>query len=195
MTTPKYYITTAISYPNGAPHIGHAYEAIATDALARFKRLDGYDVRFMTGTDEHGLKMVQTAKGEGIDPKALADRNVPRFQEMVAVLGCSNQDFIRTSEARHHRASQALWQRMADNDDIYKDTYSGWYSVRDEAYYEESETELRTDGVRYGRRVHLSNGRRRRATSSGSAPTRIVCSSSTAITLDLLARMYGATRS
>ena len=150
MTTPKYYITTAISYPNGAPHIGHAYEVIATDALARFKRLDGYDVRFMTGTDEHGLKMVQTAKGEGIDPKALADRNVPCFQEMVAVLGCSNQDFIRTSEARHHRASQALWQRMADNDDIYKDTYSGWYSVRDEAYYEESETELRTDGVRYG---------------------------------------------
>jgi len=150
MTLPKFYITTAISYPNGVPHIGHAYEAMATDALARFKKLDGYDVLFLTGTDEHGLKMVQTAGREGIEPRALADRNVPRFQAMVEALGCSNQDFIRTSEARHHRASQALWRRMADNGDIYKSTYSGWYSVRDEAYYDEGETELRTDGVRYG---------------------------------------------
>ena len=145
-----FYITTAIAYPNGAPHIGHAYEAMATDALARFKRLDGFDVFFLTGADEHGLKMVQTAAKEGIEPRALADRNVPRFQEMVTALNCSNRDFIRTSEKRHHRASQALWRRMADNGDIYKDTYSGWYSVRDEAYYDESETELRTDGIRYG---------------------------------------------
>ena len=150
MTSPKFYITTAISYPNGVPHIGHAYEAMATDALARFKRLDGFDVLFMTGTDEHGLKMVQTAGKEGIEPRQLADRNVPRFQEMVAALGCSNNDFVRTSEKRHHRASQALWKRMADNGDIYKDTYSGWYSVRDEAYYDEDETELKTDGIRYG---------------------------------------------
>jgi methionyl-tRNA synthetase len=150
MTPPRFYITTAISYPNGAPHVGHAYEALATDSLARFKRLDGFDVFFLTGADEHGLKMVQTAAKEGIEPRALADRNVPRFRDMVAALNCSNRDFIRTSEERHHRASQALWRRMADNGDIYKDIYSGWYSVRDEAYYDEDETQLRTDGIRYG---------------------------------------------
>lgn len=150
MNRPKFYITTAISYPNGAPHIGHAYEALATDTLARFKRLDGYDVYFLTGTDEHGVKMVQTAAREGLSPRELADRNVPKFQHMVEALGCSNDDFIRTSEERHHRSSQEIWRRMAANGDIYKDIYSGWYSVRDEAYYDESETELRPDGVRYG---------------------------------------------
>lgn len=134
-----FYITTAISYPNGVPHIGHAYEAIATDALARFKRLDGYNVYFLTGTDEHGIKMQQTATAEGISAAELADRNTPRFQEMVKVLNCSNDDFIRTSEERHHKSTQEIWKRMADNGDIYLDTYSGWYSVRDEAYYDESE--------------------------------------------------------
>ncbi len=150
MATPKFYITTAISYPNGLPHIGHAYEALATDALARFKRLDGYDVYFLTGTDEHGQKMVQTAAKEGITARELADRNVPRFQDMVTALNCSNDDFIRTTEERHKRSTQALWRRMTDKGDIYKDAYAGWYSVRDEAYYAEGETELRTDGVRYG---------------------------------------------
>ncbi|MCW5719460.1 MAG: methionine--tRNA ligase, partial [Bauldia sp.] len=149
MNRPKFYLTTAIAYPNGNPHIGHAYEALATDALARFKRLDGYDVHFLTGTDEHGIKMVQTASREGLSPRQLADRNVPKFQEMVAALGCSNDDFIRTTEPRHHAASQEIWRRMAANGDIYKDAYSGWYSVRDEAYYDESETEIR-EGVRYG---------------------------------------------
>ncbi|MCW5696576.1 MAG: methionine--tRNA ligase [Bauldia sp.] len=147
---PKFYITTAISYPNGAPHIGHAYEALATDALARFKRLDGYDVFFLTGADEHGIKMVQTAAREGISAKELSDRNVPKFQAMVEALGCSNDAFIRTSEPRHHKASQEIWRRMAEAGDIYKDTYAGWYSIRDEAYYAEGETELRADGVRYG---------------------------------------------
>ncbi|MXN66918.1 methionine--tRNA ligase [Stappia sp. GBMRC 2046] len=147
---PPFYITTAISYPNGAPHIGHAYEAIATDAIARFHRLDGRDVYFLTGTDEHGQKMLQTARKEGIAVRELADRNAERFREMVAALNCSNDDFIRTSEERHYEASQAIWTRMADNGDIYKDSYNGWYSVRDEAYYQESETELRDDGVRYG---------------------------------------------
>lgn len=147
---PPFYITTAISYPNGAPHIGHAYEAIATDAIARFHRLDGREVYFLTGTDEHGQKMLQTARKEGIEVRDLADRNAERFKEMVAALNCSNDDFIRTSEERHHAASQAIWKRMADNGDIYKDSYSGWYSVRDEAYYQENETELRDDGVRYG---------------------------------------------
>ena len=135
----SFYITTAISYPNGAPHIGHAYEAMATDAIARFKRLDGYDVLFLTGTDEHGIKMLQTARALGISGRELANRNTPRFQEMVKMLGCSNDDFIRTSEERHYRASAEIWRRMEANGDIYLDTYAGWYSVRDEAYYEEGE--------------------------------------------------------
>ena len=150
MSARKFYITTAISYPNGAPHIGHAYEDMATDAIARFHRLDGADVYFLTGTDEHGIKMKQTATREGLEPRALAARNAARFKEMVAALDCSNDDFIRTTEARHYRACEEIWRRMEASGDIYKDSYSGWYSVRDEAYYAESETELREDGVRYG---------------------------------------------
>ncbi|MFZ1814407.1 MAG: methionine--tRNA ligase [Rhizobiaceae bacterium] len=146
----KYYITTAISYPNGAPHMGHAFELIGTDAIARFKRLDGFDVFFLTGTDEHGQKMLQTARNEGLTPGELADRNSARFREMAAALDASNDDFIRTTEARHHHTVQELWRRMQANGDIYKGGYSGWYSVRDEAYYDEGETELRDDGVRYG---------------------------------------------
>jgi methionyl-tRNA synthetase len=147
---PRYYLTTAISYPNGPPHIGHAYEAIATDAIARFQRLDGYDVYFLTGTDEHGIKMLQTASREGITPAELVARNVPRFQAMVERLNCSNDDFIRTTEERHHRSSQAIWERMAKNGDIYLSKYAGWYSVRDEAYYDEDETRLNEAGVRLG---------------------------------------------
>ncbi|MCJ8521292.1 methionine--tRNA ligase [Pseudorhizobium tarimense] len=145
-----YYITTAISYPNGKPHIGHAYELIATDAMARFQRLDGKDVFFLTGTDEHGQKMQQTARAEGVEPAALAERNSNEFREMARLLNASNDDFIRTTEERHHAACREIWNRMADNGDIYKDSYAGWYSVRDEAYYQEGETEVRDDGVRYG---------------------------------------------
>ena len=141
-----YYITTAISYPNDAPHIGHAYEAVATDALARFRRLQDGDVFFLTGTDEHGIKMLQTAKAQGITPAELADRNTPKFREMVRVLNCSNDDFIRTSEKRHARACQELWRRMQAAGDIYLDKYAGWYSVRDEAYYDESELKEGADG-------------------------------------------------
>jgi methionyl-tRNA synthetase len=137
-----FYITTAISYPNGPPHIGHAYEAIATDAIARFMRLDGYDVYFLTGTDEHGMKMQQTAAKEGLTARQLRDRNVPLFEKMVARLECSNDDFIHTTEERHHRSSEEIWRRMEKNGDIYLDKYAGWYSVRDEAYYAESETHL-----------------------------------------------------
>ena len=144
-----FYITTAISYPNGKPHIGHAYELIATDALARFQRLDGRPVYFLTGTDEHGQKMQQTARNEGIETRALADRNSGEFRRMASVLNASNDDFIRTTEERHYESVKALWIKMADNGDIYKDSYSGWYSVRDEAFYQEDETEVR-DGVRYG---------------------------------------------
>ena len=147
--TSPFYITTAISYPNGRPHIGHAYELIATDAMARYQRLDGREVFFLTGTDEHGQKMQQTAKAEGISPEELAKRNSDEFRAMGKLLNASNDDFIRTTEARHHAASKDLWTRMMDRGDIYKDSYSGWYSVRDEAYYQEAETEVR-GGVRYG---------------------------------------------
>ncbi len=146
----NFYITTAISYPNGVPHIGHAYEAIATDAIARFERLDGKDVFFLTGTDEHGLKMKQTAAKEGLTPRELADRNTPRFQAMAEALGLSNDDFIRTTEERHYRASEEIWRRMEKAGDIYLAKYAGWYSVRDEAYYAESETTVGEDGVRRG---------------------------------------------
>jgi methionyl-tRNA synthetase len=145
-----FYITTAIAYPNGAPHIGHAYEAIATDALARFQRLDGKDVFFLTGTDEHGLKMIQTAQKENMTPAELAARNAGRFREMDQRLSVSFDRFIRTSEEQHHRSSQEIWRRMAANGDIYPDTYAGWYSVRDEAYYAEDETVVGEDGVRRG---------------------------------------------
>jgi methionyl-tRNA synthetase len=149
-TGKPYYITTAIAYPNGAPHIGHAYEAIATDAIARFMRLDGRDVFFLTGTDEHGIKMLQTAAKEDLTPRQLVERNVPRFQAMVKTFNCSNDDFIRTTEARHYRSSEAIWERMEAAGDIYLDKYSGWYSVRDEAYYDESETRLDDKGQRLG---------------------------------------------
>ena len=144
-----FYATTAISYPNGAPHIGHAYEAIAADTLVRFKRLDGFDTRFQTGTDEHGQKMQQTAEKLGTTPRELADANSARFREMDDELGISYDRFIRTTDEDHAAASQELWKRMEANGDIYLDTYAGWYSVRDEAYYAEDETEVRADGQRY----------------------------------------------
>jgi methionyl-tRNA synthetase len=148
----KFYITTAISYPNGPPHIGHAYEAIATDAIARFERLDGKDVLFLTGTDEHGLKMKQTAQKEGLAPRALADRNSARFRAMAEALNLSNDDFIRTTEERHYKSSEEIWRRMAraHNGDIFLKKYAGWYSVRDEAFYAEKETTLGSDGARVG---------------------------------------------
>ena len=149
MTTPEpFYITTAISYPNGEPHIGHAYEAIATDAIARFMRLEGRDVYFLTGVDEHGMKMAQTAAAEGITPRDLADRNTPKFEEMVRRLNCSHDDFIRTTEPRHITASQVIWERMQAAGDLYLDTYKGWYSVRDEGFFAESELTEGPDGTR-----------------------------------------------
>lgn len=137
--SPRYTITTAIAYPNGAPHIGHAYELIATDAIARFKRLDGYDVHFCTGTDEHGQKMVETAAKEGIPVAELADRNTALFRQMADAVGSSHDDYISTREPRHVAASQAIWRAMADAGDIYLGDYGGLYSVRDEAYFTESE--------------------------------------------------------
>ncbi len=144
-----YYITTAIAYPNGTPHIGHAYEVIATDVMARFKRLDGFDVRFLTGTDEHGQKMQQTAEKEGLTPRELADRNAERFRAMDDALNISYDRFIRTTDPDHYAASAAIWRRMEEAGDVYLGKYAGWYSVRDEAFYAEDETELREDGLRY----------------------------------------------
>jgi len=142
-----YYVTTAITYPNGNPHVGHAYEYIATDSIARFKRLDGYDVRFLTGTDEHGLKMVETAAAEGIPTAELAKRNSDVFQRLQQTLNISFDRFIRTTDPDHHEASKEIWRRMQAAGDIYLDTYAGWYSVRDERFFVESETAL-VDGAR-----------------------------------------------
>jgi len=144
-----YYITTAIDYPNGAPHIGHAYEKTATDAIARFKRLDGFDVRFLTGTDVHGLKMAETAAAEGIPTADLARRNSDVFQQMQERLNVSFDRFIRTTDADHTAASIEIWNRMNASGDIYLGAYAGWYSVRDERFYTEDELEERADGIRY----------------------------------------------
>ncbi|WP_028477663.1 methionine--tRNA ligase [Nocardia sp. CNY236] len=148
---PPFYITTAIAYPNGAPHIGHAYEYISADAIARFKRLDGYDVFFMTGTDVHGQKMQQAAVAEGIPVEQLAARNSDAFEALDKTLDISFDRFIRTTDEDHHVASAAIWERMLANGDIYLGNYSGWYSVRDEAFYADEETEVLADGTRVSR--------------------------------------------
>jgi methionyl-tRNA synthetase len=139
MSAEPFYITTAIAYPNGRPHIGHAYEAIATDAIARFHRLMGRDVRLVTGTDEHGLKMVQTARAAGRETLDFADEMSSYFSDMCTELDISYDAFVRTTEPRHHAASIALWKAMEASGDLYLDRYEGWYSVRDEAFYDESE--------------------------------------------------------
>ena len=146
MSKPRFYVTTAIAYPNGRPHMGHAYEAIATDVIARFKRLDGFDVRFLTGTDEHGLKIDQAARAAGKPPKAYVDEMVAPFQSLHESLGISFDRFIRTTDDDHKALVQALWQRMAANGDLYLGRYEGWYSVRDEAYYDEGELVTGEDG-------------------------------------------------
>ncbi len=138
-----FYITTAIPYANGAPHIGHAYERIATDAIARFKRLDGYEVLFVTGMDEHGQKIQQTAAREGLSPQQLADRTAAQFAAMGEALNAPADDIVRTTQARHRVAAEEIWTRMAAAGDIYLSKYPGWYSVRDEAFFDESEL---TDG-------------------------------------------------
>ncbi len=143
-----YYITTAISYPNGKPHIGHAYEAIAADAMARFRRSQGRDVRLVTGTDEHGLKMAQTARGEGRETLEYANEMSSYFKMMCDDLNISYDAFVRTTEPRHDAASVALWKAMEANGDLYLDRYEGYYSVRDEAFYEESELTEGEGGVK-----------------------------------------------
>ena len=148
MSKQPYLISTAIPYANGAPHIGHAYERIATDVMARFKRLDGADVLFITGMDEHGQKMQQTATREGITALELADRTAALFETMGKQLNAVTDDNVRTTSERHKKAVTEIWKRMEAAGDIYLSKYAGWYSVRDEAYYNEDETEER-DGRRF----------------------------------------------
>jgi methionyl-tRNA synthetase len=147
---PTFSVTTPIYYVNDVPHIGHAYTTIIADALARHNRLAGREVFFLTGTDEHGLKMIQTAQSEGMTPAELAARNAGRFKDMDERLNVSFNRFIRTSEPSHHHSVQTIWNRMQQAGDIYIDAYSGWYSVRDEAYYAEDETILGEDNIRRG---------------------------------------------
>ncbi|NQW10705.1 MAG: methionine--tRNA ligase [Alphaproteobacteria bacterium] len=134
-----YYLTTPIYYVNDVPHIGHAYTTLSCDVLARFKRLDGYDVMFLTGTDEHGQKVEKAAEVAGIDPQSFTDQVSQNFRDLADFMNYSHDDFIRTTEPRHVRAVQELWRRLKDNGHIYLGSYAGWYSVRDEAFYGESE--------------------------------------------------------
>jgi methionyl-tRNA synthetase len=135
----RFYITTAIPYANGAPHIGHAYERIATDAVQRFMRLDGRETLFVTGMDEYGLKVQQTAAKEGVTPQAFVDGVAAQFEAMGEALNARADDIVRTTQERHKRSVQAIWERMKANGDVYLSKYAGWYSVRDEAYFVESE--------------------------------------------------------
>ena len=145
---PKFYVTTPIYYVNDVPHIGHAYTSLACDVLARFKRLDGFDVFFLTGTDEHGQKVEKAAAAAGLDSQAFTDRVSPAFLEMARLMGISNDDFIRTTEPRHKLATTELWRRLLAAGEIYLGGYEGWYAVRDEAFYDESELTARPDGSR-----------------------------------------------
>jgi len=148
-----FYITTPIYYVNGDPHMGHAYTTIACDVMARFKRLDGFDVRFLTGTDEHGIKVDQAARAAGIPAQQFTDQVAELFKAIVPTLNISNDDFIRTTEARHKKGAQAFWEAIAASGNIYKGGYSGWYAVRDEAYYAEDETEIKD-----GKRIATASG-------------------------------------
>ena len=144
----NYYVTTPIYYVNDKPHIGHAYTSLACDVLARFKRMDGYDAYFLTGTDEHGQKVEKSAIDRGITPQELTDHFSQNFRDLTTAMNFSNDDFIRTTEPRHIKAAQALWQTLIDKDFIYLDSYAGWYAIRDEAYYTEDELTEREDGVK-----------------------------------------------
>ncbi len=143
---PKYYVTTPIYYVNDAPHIGHAYTTLACDVLARFKRLDGFDVKFLTGTDEHGQKVEKSARAAKLDPKKFTDQVSKNFRDLADRMSFSNDDFIRTTEKRHKLACSAIWDRLLKKGEIYLGSYAGWYAVRDEAFYAESELTTNVNG-------------------------------------------------
>jgi methionyl-tRNA synthetase len=148
MADRRYYVTTPIYYVNDSPHIGHAYTTLACDVLARFMRLDGRDVMFLTGTDEHGQKVEKSAAVAGMAPKEFTDKVSQNFRDLARAMNFSHDDFIRTTEPRHIRACQALWERLIKNDQIYLGKYAGWYAVRDEAYYAEDELTTTPNGKR-----------------------------------------------
>ena len=139
MSKKNFYITTPIYYPSGKPHMGHAYSSIIADVIARYKSIDNYNVFFLTGTDEHGLKIQREAKRNNKDPKVFCDEISTTFKNLAKSLNLSNNDFIRTTEDRHYKSVKEIWQRLEKSGDIYLDKYSGWYSVSDEAYYDEDE--------------------------------------------------------
>jgi len=136
-----YYITTPIYYPSAKPHMGHAYSSIIADFFARFKRIDGHQVHFLTGTDEHGLKIQRAAENRGVDTLKFCEEISKTFKDLSKTLNLSNTDFIRTTENRHKESVQYLWNELIKNDDIYLSKYSGWYSVSDEAFYNDDEIE------------------------------------------------------
>ena len=145
--TKNFYITTPIYYPSGKPHMGHAYSSIIADIFARFKKLEGYNVLFLTGTDEHGLKIQREAEKNKKEPKVFCDELSEKFKDLTKILNLSNNDFIRTTEKRHHKSVEEIWTRLVNSGDIYLDKYSGWYSISDEAYYDQDEIEI-IDGKR-----------------------------------------------
>ena len=149
----NFYITTPIYYPSGKPHMGHAYSSIVADIFARFKRLQNYNVLFLTGTDEHGQKIQKEAKKNNKDPKIFCDEISETFRSLTKILNLSNDDFIRTTEKRHHQSVIEIWNRLVDSGDIYLDKYSGWYSVSDEAFYDEDEVEDNS-----GKKISISSG-------------------------------------
>ena len=135
----NFYITTPIYYPSGKPHMGHAYSSIIADIFARFKRLEGYNVLFLTGTDEHGLKIQREAEKNNKNPKLFCDQLSEKFNDLTKILNLTNDDFIRTTEQRHFKSVEEIWNRLVNSGDIYLDKYKGWYSISDEAYYDEDE--------------------------------------------------------
>jgi methionyl-tRNA synthetase len=137
----SFYITTPIYYPSAKPHMGHAYSSIIADFFSRFKRIDGYDVKFLTGTDEHGLKIQRAAEKQGLETLRFCDEISKTFRDLSKTLNLTNTDFIRTTEERHKKSVQSLWNELEKNDDIYLSKYSGWYSISDEAFYNDDEIE------------------------------------------------------
>ena len=150
MNNKNFYITTPIYYPSGKPHMGHAYSSIIADVIARFKKLEGYQVYFLTGTDEHGLKIQREAEKNNKDPKKFCDELSKKFNDLTKTLNLSNNDFIRTTEQRHYKSVEDLWNKLVKSGDIYLDKYKGWYSVSDEAYYEIDEIEEK-DGSKHSK--------------------------------------------
>ena len=145
MNSDNFYITTPIYYPSGKPHMGHAYTSIVADVLARFKKIDGYSVHFLTGTDEHGLKIQRAAEKNKMEPLLFCNKISKTFKDLTKVLNLSNTDFIRTTELRHIKSVQHLWNTLEKNGDIYLSKYKGWYSVSDEAFYNDDEITIKGD--------------------------------------------------